>query len=262
MNTSLQALSDAGVAIWLDDLSRQRLATGNLAALIADYNVTGVTTNPTIFAAALASRDRYIPQLSGLAAVGVDADQAIRTLTTDDVRAACDVLAEVYTATAGRDGRVSIEVDPRLAFDTEATVTNALDLCATQQHAQAQTLSCSSPSAPPDLPSLRPPRPSRSVAAVLFASPAWCGRCRPTPTSASGEASPKTNGEPSSADDDAPAGPRRPRPHRQSIRTAACAPWMPPSTTSAPPPTPTHRALTWAHRGLGPTKGERIPELL
>ena len=131
MNTSLQALSDAGVAIWLDDLSRQRLATGNLAALIADYNVTGVTTNPTIFAAALASRDRYIPQLSGLAAVGVDADQAIRTLTTDDVRAACDVLAEVYTATAGRDGRVSIEVDPRLAFDTEATVTNALDLCAT-----------------------------------------------------------------------------------------------------------------------------------
>ena len=128
MNTSLQALSDAGVAIWLDDLSRQRLATGNLAALIADYNVTGVTTNPTIFAAALASRDHYTPQLSGLAAAGVDADQAIRTLTTDDVRAACDVLAEVYTATAGRDGRVSIEVDPRLAFDTEATVTNALDL--------------------------------------------------------------------------------------------------------------------------------------
>ena len=128
MNTSLQALSDAGVSIWLDDLSRQRLATGNLAALIADYNVTGVTTNPTIFAAALASRDHYTPQLSGLAAAGVDADQAIRTLTTDDVRAACDVLAEVYTATGGRDGRVSIEVDPRLAFDTDATVANALDL--------------------------------------------------------------------------------------------------------------------------------------
>ena len=137
MNTSLQALSDAGVSIWLDDLSRQRLATGNLAALVADYNVTGVTTNPTIFAAALASRDHYTPQLSDLAAAGVDADQAIRTMTTDDVRAACDVLAEVYTATAGRDGRVSIEVDPRLAFDTDATVANAIDLWKTVERPNA-----------------------------------------------------------------------------------------------------------------------------
>ena len=137
MNTSLRALSDAGVSIWLDDLSRQRLATGNLAALVADYNVTGVTTNPTIFAAALASRDHYTPQLSDLAAAGVDADQAIRTMTTDDVRAACDVLAEVYTATAGRDGRVSIEVDPRLAFDTDATVANAIDLWKTVERPNA-----------------------------------------------------------------------------------------------------------------------------
>jgi len=137
MNTSLQALSDAGVSIWLDDLSRQRLATGNLAALVADYNVSGVTTNPTIFAAALASRDHYTPQLSDLAANGVDADQAIRTMTTDDVRAACDVLAEVYTTTGGRDGRVSIEVDPRLAFDTDATVANALDLWKTVERPNA-----------------------------------------------------------------------------------------------------------------------------
>jgi transaldolase len=133
----LQALSDAGVSIWLDDLSRQRLATGNLAALVADYNVSGVTTNPTIFAAALASRDHYTPQLSDLAANGVDADQAIRTMTTDDVRAACDVLAEVYTTTGGRDGRVSIEVDPRLAFDTDATVANALDLWKTVERPNA-----------------------------------------------------------------------------------------------------------------------------
>ena len=83
MNPSLQALSDAGVSISLDDLSRQRLATGNLAALVADYNVTGVTTNPTIFAAALTSRDHYTPQLSGLAAAGVDADQAMRRANHD-----------------------------------------------------------------------------------------------------------------------------------------------------------------------------------
>lgn len=123
----LQALRSAGVSVWLDDLSRQRLATGHLAELVED-GVDGVTTNPTIFAAALTGSDYYTAQITELAAAGADADAAIRTLTTDDVRAACDVLAPIYVATGGRDGRVSLEVDPRLAPDPDATIVNALDL--------------------------------------------------------------------------------------------------------------------------------------
>ncbi|PSL51057.1 transaldolase [Saccharothrix carnea] len=124
----LAALSDAGVSIWLDDLSRERLNTGNLAELIAGKHVTGVTTNPTIFAAALAKGAAYDEQVRELVARGADTDTAVREITTSDVRHACDLFRDIYTATDGVDGRVSIEVDPRLAHDTEGTVAEALDL--------------------------------------------------------------------------------------------------------------------------------------
>ena len=118
--TPVQALRDAGVAVWLDDLSRSRIASGGLAQLV-ERGVVGVTTNPTIFASALAAGDAYDAQLTELAAAGTSLDDAVLALTTDDVRDACDVLRPVHDATDGVDGRVSIEVDPRLARDTEAT---------------------------------------------------------------------------------------------------------------------------------------------
>lgn len=119
--TALQALRDAGVAVWLDDLSRSRIASGGLAGLV-ERGVVGVTTNPTIFASALAKGDAYDAQLAELAAAGTSLDDAVLALTTDDVRDACDVLRPVHDATDGLDGRVSIEVDPRLARDTDATL--------------------------------------------------------------------------------------------------------------------------------------------
>ncbi|KGM14495.1 transaldolase [Cellulomonas bogoriensis] len=118
-------LRDAGVAIWLDDLSRELVRSGELARLVAERGVVGVTTNPTIFAAALSRGDAYDEQLGRLAAAGVDVDEAVFTITTDDVREACDVLADVHRSTGGQDGCVSIEVDPRLARDTAATVETA-----------------------------------------------------------------------------------------------------------------------------------------
>ncbi|TCJ95183.1 transaldolase [Nocardia alba] len=127
-NENLAALSAAGVSVWLDDLSRDRIQSGNLADLVATRSVVGVTTNPSIFQAALSVGHAYDAQLKDLAAQGADADAAIRTLTTDDVRAACDVLAPVFEATGGVDGRVSIEVDPRFAFDAEKTVAQAIEL--------------------------------------------------------------------------------------------------------------------------------------
>ncbi len=120
----LARLSEAGVAVWLDDLSRERLHSGNLAALV-ERGVVGVTTNPTIFAAAISKGDAYDEQLRALAAQGADVDQAVFAITTDDVRAAADVLRPVYDRTNGQDGRVSIEVDPRLARDTAGTITSA-----------------------------------------------------------------------------------------------------------------------------------------
>lgn len=125
----LARLTGAGVAVWLDDLSRERLQSGNLAALV-ERGVVGVTTNPTIFAAAISQGDAYDEQLRALAAQGADVDQAVFAITTDDVRAAADVLRPVYDATGGQDGRVSIEVDPRLAHDTAATVASAKALWA------------------------------------------------------------------------------------------------------------------------------------
>ncbi|WP_026423962.1 transaldolase [Actinokineospora inagensis] len=128
MTDNLKQLSDAGVSIWLDDLSRERLTSGNLAALIRDQHVVGVTTNPTIFAAALSDGEAYDAQVRELAARGADLSAVVRELTTTDVRNACDVFRETFQNTGQVDGRVSIEVDPRLAADTEATTAEALDL--------------------------------------------------------------------------------------------------------------------------------------
>jgi transaldolase len=127
-NPNLAALSAAGVSVWLDDLSRERLQTGNLAELIATKSVVGVTTNPSIFQAALSKGSAYDDQVNELAAQGADVDATIRTVTTDDVRNACDVLAKTYEASDGVDGRVSIEVDPRLAGDTDKTILQAIEL--------------------------------------------------------------------------------------------------------------------------------------
>src|SRR4029453_556666 len=96
MPERLKALAEQGVSIWLDDLSRERLETGNLADLVKNMHVVGVTTNPTIFAAALSDGERYNDQLVRRAAEGADAARVIFELTTDDVRAACDVLADVH----------------------------------------------------------------------------------------------------------------------------------------------------------------------
>ncbi|WKX17466.1 MULTISPECIES: transaldolase [unclassified Streptomyces] len=125
---ALQRLADQGVSVWLDDLSRRRIESGNLAELIRTKHVVGVTTNPSIFQAAIGSGEGYEEQLADLATRGVTVDDAVRMMTTADVRAAADVLREVYDATGGRDGRVSIEVDPRLAHDTRATVAEAKQL--------------------------------------------------------------------------------------------------------------------------------------
>ena len=131
MSTPTAHLSAEGVSIWLDDLSRQRIITGNLADLIATRNVVGVTTNPTIFAGALSTGEAYEGQVAVLAGRGASTDEAIFEITTDDVRAASDVFRPVFEATGGVDGRVSIEVSPDLAHDTDATVAQAKELWAT-----------------------------------------------------------------------------------------------------------------------------------
>ncbi|MBD7994085.1 transaldolase [Arthrobacter sp. Sa2CUA1] len=126
--TPTAALSEAGVSIWLDDLSRERITSGSLKDLISSRNVVGVTTNPSIFAAALANGESYAAQVQQLAASGADVDKAVFEITTDDVIQACDVFAPVYAATNGVDGRVSIEVDPRLSRDTQGTINEAKEL--------------------------------------------------------------------------------------------------------------------------------------
>jgi transaldolase len=125
MTSPLAELSAAGVAVWLDDLSRSRLESGDLRALVEDKEVVGVTTNPSIFQKALQDGAAYDDQVRDLALRGVDIGEAVRALTTYDVRWACDVLRDVYERTDGVDGRVSIEVDPRIAHDTERTVAEA-----------------------------------------------------------------------------------------------------------------------------------------
>ena len=128
MSESTQKLSDAGVSIWLDDLSRERLTSGNLAELIKTHIVVGVTTNPTIFAGALSKGAAYAEQMRELAAAGADVEEAVFAATCDDVRNACDVFEPIYKSTNGFDGRVSIEVDPRLARDAEGTAKMAREL--------------------------------------------------------------------------------------------------------------------------------------
>jgi transaldolase len=128
MTDVLGELTQAGVSVWLDDISRERLRTGNLAALIRDFHVQGVTSNPTIFANALAKGDAYDEQIKDLAIRGVTVEEAARMITTYDIRWGADVLRKVYDSSAGVDGRVSIEVDPRLARETDKTVAEAKQL--------------------------------------------------------------------------------------------------------------------------------------
>lgn len=126
MTDRLKELSEVGVSIWLDDLSRSRLITGNLAGLVANDSVVGVTTNPSIFDKAISSGGaEYSAQIADAKVRKLSVDEAIRTMTTYDVRWACDLLKETYDRTEGYDGRVSIEVDPRLAHETEATIAEA-----------------------------------------------------------------------------------------------------------------------------------------
>ncbi|GAA3234731.1 transaldolase [Pseudonocardia petroleophila] len=127
-NDRLKALADAGVSIWLDDLSRERLRSGNLRQLITDSHVVGVTTNPTIFAGALADGEAYDEQVRELAGRGASVEDAVREITVADVTEACDVFRGVWEATGGIDGRVSLEVDPGLARDPDGTVAQAIDL--------------------------------------------------------------------------------------------------------------------------------------
>lgn len=123
----LQTLTNNGVSIWLDDLSRERIETGNLEGLIKTHSVRGVTTNPTIFAAALKGAS-YATAIAAEAAKGSTAAEAIASITSEDVANACDIFKPVYLDSNGVDGRVSIEVEPGLAFDAEATVRQALEL--------------------------------------------------------------------------------------------------------------------------------------
>jgi transaldolase len=124
-HNTLAQLTEMGVSIWLDDISRDRLSTGNLAGLVRDKYVRGVTSNPTIFAKAMSNGSAYAEQMADLALRGIDVGEATRSLTTYDIRWACDVLRPVYDATEGVDGRVSIEVDPRLARETDKTIAEA-----------------------------------------------------------------------------------------------------------------------------------------
>jgi len=127
-NNALAALSQAGVSIWLDDLSRELLRSGSLERDVKERSIVGVTSNPSIFAAAVADSDEYAEQIHDLKARGIGTEEAVRMITTADVREAADVLRPVYDKTDGVDGRVSIEVDPRFARDTEATIAEAKQL--------------------------------------------------------------------------------------------------------------------------------------
>jgi transaldolase len=126
-NKNLAELSASGVAVWLDDLSRDRIRSGNLQSLVDEHSVVGATTNPTIFAAAISGSDSYDDQVHALAIRKVDVQEALRTITAADVRDACDLLRPVHERQPG-DGRVSLEVAPGLAHDTDATNAEAAHL--------------------------------------------------------------------------------------------------------------------------------------
>ena len=124
-NKNLAELSGKGVAVWLDDLSRERIESGGLQKLVDEKSVVGVTTNPSIFQAAIGGSDQYDDQIHDGAVLGMSVDETVRSITTRDVRAACDVLRPIHVSTQGRDGRVSIEVDPRSAHDEAKTTAEA-----------------------------------------------------------------------------------------------------------------------------------------
>ncbi len=128
MSDVLGQLTEAGVSVWLDDISRDRLRSGNLETLVRDYHVRGVTSNPTIFAHALSKGNEYDDQIKDLAVRGVTVEEASRMITSYDIRWACDVLRPIYDASDGVDGRVSLEVDPRLARETAKTIAEARQL--------------------------------------------------------------------------------------------------------------------------------------
>src|SRR6187402_3361135 len=130
MTTPTAALSALGVSIWLDALSRERIASGGLKKLIDDRNVVGVTTNPTIFATALAKGEAYDAQVAELATAGKTVTEAVFEITTQDVANASEIFRPVYDATGGQDGRVSIEVEPGFAHDAAATIQQAQELWA------------------------------------------------------------------------------------------------------------------------------------
>ena len=129
-NTPTTALSTLGTSIWLDDLSRERINSGGLQKLIAERNVVGVTTNPTIFASALAKGEAYDAQVAELAAASKTVTEAVFEITTTDVANASDIFRPVFDATGGQDGRVSIEVEPGFAHDAVATSAQAKQLWA------------------------------------------------------------------------------------------------------------------------------------
>jgi transaldolase len=128
MAKALTDLAAAGVAVWLDDLSRTRILSGTLAQMVERKEIVGITTNPTIFSKAIGSGSGYEDQLRDLAVRGTDIGETLRALTGWDVRAACDIMRPAYDASGGRDGRVSIEVDPRIAHDSARTAAEARGL--------------------------------------------------------------------------------------------------------------------------------------
>ena len=143
-NPNLAALSAAGVSIWLDDLSRQRLQSGNLQELIDTKSVVGVTTNPSIFQKALAEGDWYDDQLRELAGETEDTTELFIALAQEDIRDACDLLRPVWEQTGGIDGYVSLEVDPTLAYEREATSAQAARFHADVDRPNLQTGNCPS----------------------------------------------------------------------------------------------------------------------
>ena len=128
MAQALDDLAAARVSVWLDDLSRPRILTGSLARMVDGGEIVGITTNPTIFAKAIGAGSGYEEQLRDLALRGTAIGETLRLLTAWDVRAACDILRPVYDRTAARDGRVSIEVDPRISGDADRTAAEARGL--------------------------------------------------------------------------------------------------------------------------------------
>ena len=126
--TYIDDLFEIGTSTWLDDLSRDRIKSGNLRDVIDSKSIVGVTTNPSIFASAMSKGTAYDEQIAQLKAAGVDVDEAVYAMTIDDVRDACDVFADIYEKTDGQDGRVSLEVDPRMSADRDATIAQAKEL--------------------------------------------------------------------------------------------------------------------------------------